>query len=140
MGPHTLPCHASCRGLHQVEGQRVVGEHDDEEEEVDHQVQQVGDQLQVEHVDALALPPPLAPHVVHGQPVPAPHACALHEQGQPYVSMATVIWHSAAGQAPAMLQLCGCQLCMHNLHLEHQLDAGRFATQARCKPCASKTI
>jgi len=40
----------------QVQRQAVVGEDNEEEDDVDAQVQQVGDELQVEHVRALALP------------------------------------------------------------------------------------
>ena len=61
----------SCHGqeAHQVQGQPVVGEDDDEEDEVHEEVQHVGDELQVEHVDALVLPATLHVVVDHRQAV-----------------------------------------------------------------------
>ena len=47
---------------HQVEGQAIIGEDDDKEDDVDQQVQHVCDQLQVEDIDALVLPASL--HVI----------------------------------------------------------------------------
>ncbi len=53
------PSQSSSSGAHahQVQRQPIVGEHDDKEDHVHKQMQQVGDQLQVEHVCALGLPP-----------------------------------------------------------------------------------
>ncbi len=50
--------HTGSRGpasvqTYQVEREAVVGEHDDEEDDVHQEVQHVGHQLQVEHVHAL---------------------------------------------------------------------------------------
>ena len=50
----TLPLSSS--GPHQVHREAKVGEDDDEENEVHHQVQHVCEQLQVEHIHALLLP------------------------------------------------------------------------------------
>ena len=45
-----------------MQGQAIVGEDDDEKDEVDGEVEHVGDELQVEDIDALLLPTAL--HVV----------------------------------------------------------------------------
>mmetsp|Transcript_17113 Transcript_17113/g.51200 ORF Transcript_17113/g.51200 Transcript_17113/m.51200 type:complete len:216 (-) Transcript_17113:622-1269(-) len=50
---------------HQVERQSVVGEHDDEEHQVDKQMEHISDELQIEHVGPFAFPPPLQRRVHH---------------------------------------------------------------------------
>ena len=71
---------------HQVQGQAIVGEDNDKKYEVDQQVQHISDQLQVENIDTLVLPPPFHVVVNHGQHVLKEgrhngrclHATALH--------------------------------------------------------------
>ena len=54
---------------HQVDWEPKVGEDNHEEDEVHEEVQHVGEELQVEDVDALVLPAALQPGVNHGQGV-----------------------------------------------------------------------
>lgn len=52
---------------HQVKGQAIVAEDDDEEHKVDTQVQHVCHELQVEDIDALVLPAALHVRIEHGE-------------------------------------------------------------------------
>ena len=53
----------------EVQREPVVGEDEQEEDAVDKEVQEVGDQLEVEDVGALGLPPPLEAEIDHGHDV-----------------------------------------------------------------------
>ena len=55
---------------HDVQGEAVIGADEHEEGEVDEHVEEVGEEVEVEEVHALLVPPPLQTQVVDVQRVP----------------------------------------------------------------------